>query len=90
MRGVLKDANISGIPRYKLLISELVKQTPEDHPDLSNLKASLDAVKVVALEINEAVREAERQARLNKIANKFLDAREKTVHDNLWTCLTCI
>lgn len=62
-----------------MLISELIKHTPEDHADLENLKQALSALQAVALEINEAVREAERQARLNKIARKFLDAREKTV-----------
>ena len=62
-----------------MLIAELIKQTPENHPDLVNLKEALSALQAVALEINEAVREAERQARLNKIARKFLDAREKTV-----------
>lgn len=68
-----------GIPRYNMLIAELIKQTPENHVDLVNLKEALSALQAVALEINEAVREAERQARLNKIAGKFLDAREKTV-----------
>jgi hypothetical protein len=51
---------------------------------MPNLQRGLEAVKAVALEINEAVREAERQARLNKIARKFLDAREKTVRDFFW------
>jgi exonuclease VII small subunit len=67
-----------------MLISELIKHTPEDHADLENLKQALSALQSVALEINEAVREAERQARLNKIARKFLDAREKTVRKVLY------
>jgi len=70
---------IQRIPRYNMLIAEIIKQTPENHSDLANLKASLSALQDVALEINEAVRESERQARLNKIARNFLDAREKSI-----------
>jgi hypothetical protein len=47
MMGVNTLANflimpIQRIPRYSLLLNELIKNTPPDHPDLLDLKSSLN------------------------------------------------
>ena len=39
-------------PRYKLLLTELLKLTPEDHPDREDLQKALLAVEKVRNRIN--------------------------------------
>ena len=52
---------VQRIPRYKLLLDELRKHTPDDHPDYNNIVAACETIKEVATENNEAfhIREAE-------------------------------
>lgn len=58
---------VQRIPRYILLLTELLKHTPNIHPDYERLTKSLDKVKVVAIDINEAHREAESLMRLYEL-----------------------
>ncbi len=39
---------VQRIPRYQLLLQEVIKFTPAEHPDLENLGAALTAVKKYA------------------------------------------
>ena len=48
---------IQRIPRYKLLLEDIVKHTPSWHPDLNLCKAALGEIKNVATYTNEFVRE---------------------------------
>jgi hypothetical protein len=50
---------IQRIPRYLLLLKELIKHTPESHPDFTNLNEAHDKIQKVANALNEAEREAE-------------------------------
>jgi hypothetical protein len=50
---------VQRIPRYKLLLSELIKRTPEDHIDYANLTAAEKEVAKVANEVNEKKRKDE-------------------------------
>lgn len=43
---------IQRIPRYRLLLQELVKCTPGDHPDFSKLSGALETIKNIASFIN--------------------------------------
>jgi hypothetical protein len=47
---------IQRIPRYKLLLSELIKNTPEDHPDKADLDKALTIISATAKHINDSVR----------------------------------
>jgi len=47
---------IQRIPRYKLLLTELLKATPEDHIDYSDVSAALNLVEKVAAKVNESIR----------------------------------
>lgn len=47
---------VQRIPRYKLLLEELVGHTTPLHQDWKELKRALELVKDVALAINEALR----------------------------------
>ena len=50
---------IQRIPRYKLLLRDLVKETPENHVDFKNLQAAYEKIDYVAGFVNEQKREAE-------------------------------
>lgn len=41
-------APVQRIPRYKLLLEDLLKHTPTDHPDYSNLQQALNQIESVA------------------------------------------
>ena len=55
---------VQRIPRYVLLLVDLLKKTPEDHADFLDLKAAVEKTKEVADYVNEKKREAEN---LNKV-----------------------
>ncbi|KAL6044463.1 MORN repeat protein [Balamuthia mandrillaris] len=46
---------VQRIPRYQLLLKELISFTEESHPDYANLKSALEQIKKIADEINDAV-----------------------------------
>ena len=50
---------VQRIPRYVLLLADLLKNTPEDHLDYSDIKASVVKTKEIADYVNEKKREAE-------------------------------
>ncbi|SNX82112.1 probable cytokinesis protein Don1 [Melanopsichium pennsylvanicum] len=50
---------VQRIPRYKLLVHDLVKSTPETHPDSVDLKRAGHMIEQVASYINENVRQHE-------------------------------
>ncbi|EFA77564.1 pleckstrin domain-containing protein [Heterostelium album PN500] len=57
---------IQRLPRYVLLLQDLVKFTSDDHPDYDNLSVALKKMKDVAEYVNEKKREAEN---LNQVLN---------------------
>ena len=50
---------VQRIPRYEMLLKELCKTTPDDHPDHKDLQAALSSIKQAAQGINEAKRTGE-------------------------------
>ena len=50
---------IQRVPRYRMLLEELLKHTPEDHADHPKCVGALDQIKHIATELNEAKRTAE-------------------------------
>ncbi|PWN50870.1 hypothetical protein IE53DRAFT_368539 [Violaceomyces palustris] len=50
---------VQRIPRYKLLINDLVKSTPETHPDWKDLNRTEQMIEQVASYINENIRQHE-------------------------------
>ncbi|EGC28800.1 hypothetical protein DICPUDRAFT_51654 [Dictyostelium purpureum] len=63
---------IQRIPRYTLLLTDLVKNTWADHLDYTNLTLSLKKMQEVALYVNEKKREAENIAKVTEIQNNFI------------------
>lgn len=58
---------VQRMPRYELLLRELISHTPDDHPDLTALKSAYDNLKEVSKSINEFKRSAEQKVRLMEI-----------------------
>eukprot|EP01084_Bolivina_argentea_P084050 152115_1 len=62
---------IQRLPRYRLLLSEIVKNTQASHPDHGDLSLALQKVENISLEINSRMKEFERRETVKKIERKF-------------------
>jgi hypothetical protein len=60
---------VQRIPRYRLLLEQLMKFTPESHPDYTVVKHALDKICALASYNNEAIRARENK---NKIMNVMM------------------
>ncbi|KAM6171999.1 rho guanine nucleotide exchange factor 17 isoform 1-T1 [Erethizon dorsatum] len=70
---------VQRIPRYELLVKDLLKHTPEDHPDHPLLLDAQRNIKQVAERINKGVRsaeEAERHARVLQEIEAHIEGME--------------
>ena len=65
---------VQRIPRYRLLVHELLKCTPESHIDYAELRAALHSIEDIALVVNESIREAEYMNQLVELKKKFTGA----------------
>jgi hypothetical protein len=66
------------IPRYRLLLQELLKRTDDAHPDRQNLTRALAQVEQVATAVNEAIREQENFQKVVDIQKSF-EGNVKTI-----------
>jgi len=64
---------IQRLPRYQLLLADLVKNTLKSHPDYYNLVGALEKIKGVAEYINEEKRKAEQIEKILEIQESFSD-----------------
>ncbi|XP_004347833.1 hypothetical protein CAOG_04008 [Capsaspora owczarzaki ATCC 30864] len=64
---------IQRIPRYKLLLDDLVKHTEKEHPDFDTLRKAVEAMKALAQYLNEAKREAEMRREMLDITERIRD-----------------
>ena len=62
---------VQRIPRYKLLLEEIIKHKPADDPDQADLQEALKKVKAQADECNEATRRRENITKLREIQSRF-------------------
>lgn len=63
---------VQRVPRYKLLLEVLIKNTPPDQPGFENLTKAFDAVSAVAKHINEQLRRRENQDKIAEIQSRFV------------------
>ena len=63
---------IQRVPRYRMLLSELLKRTPDDHPDHAQLESALTEVVRLADDINESVRAAESDEHVRQLQRKLI------------------
>ena len=62
---------VQRIPRYKLLLAELLKYTDEAHHDFANITDALEKVTAVANDVNEAIRRQEEMSKLLELQELF-------------------
>ena len=62
---------VQRVPRYKLLLQELIKNFEEDHPDHATLLSAYADTDKVAAHINEALRRQQNQADLMSLQAQF-------------------
>ncbi|KAJ2214745.1 hypothetical protein EV179_002693 [Coemansia sp. RSA 487] len=61
---------IQRLPRYRMLLTDLLSNTPVDHPDHETLYTALKELNSTIYEVNEKKRTFENQSRLQKIQEK--------------------
>ncbi|XP_075779517.1 intersectin-2 isoform X2 [Pelodiscus sinensis] len=77
------------ITRYPLLMKSILENTPEDHPDHSNLKLALERAEELCSQVNEGVREKENSDRLEWIQSHVQceGLAEQPVFNSITNCL---
>jgi len=59
---------VQRLPRYVLLLEELLRKTPGTHPDFTNIKDAIDSVKTVSQQVNSKKAQSELNQRFFEIA----------------------
>ena len=65
--------------RYVLLLEDLVKHTPDDHPDYTNLTFALSKMKEVANSVNMKQKDAEDLQKIVSLDKDITDKYESLV-----------
>eukprot|EP00457_Paulinella_chromatophora_P000365 gb/GEZN01000365.1/.p1 GENE.gb/GEZN01000365.1/~~gb/GEZN01000365.1/.p1 ORF type:complete len:1474 (-),score=246.62 gb/GEZN01000365.1/:89-4510(-) len=76
---------IQRVPRYRLLLSEILQNTPTDHPDRKNLEKALALVSSAASQINQVVRDLENRQELEEIQAKCFNNKVELVRPGMPT-----
>mmetsp|Transcript_8252 Transcript_8252/g.20273 ORF Transcript_8252/g.20273 Transcript_8252/m.20273 type:complete len:1855 (+) Transcript_8252:338-5902(+) len=63
---------IQRIPRYKLLLNELYKNTEDEHKDKSNLEKAIKIVSATAKHINDAVRGFQNRKEIQQVMDELM------------------
>lgn len=63
---------VQRIPRYNLLLADLLKNTDEAHPDFRNLEKSIEEMKNIAQYINESIQMNENRKKVIDIHNSLV------------------
>ncbi|KAJ3306219.1 hypothetical protein HDV03_000139 [Kappamyces sp. JEL0829] len=66
---------VQRIPRYELLLKELIKHTPTDHPDYENLLNGLEMIAGVAMFNNETMRDHQMMLEILTIQKSLVGLR---------------
>jgi hypothetical protein len=61
----------SGLPRYRMLLADLLKNTDEDHNEYEDLKLSLNQMEEIALSINQSKKELDIQNQQKDLVQSF-------------------
>eukprot|EP01132_Coremiostelium_polycephalum_P005200 gene5200-6476_t len=63
---------VQRIPRYILLLQDMVTHTWSDHLDYDNLKNALKMIQAIAIEVNSSIKMAESQAKVYEIQKSLV------------------
>eukprot|EP00727_Mastigamoeba_balamuthi_P011313 m51a1_g6804 putative pleckstrin domain-containing protein (993) ;mRNA; r:243990-249659 len=62
---------VQRLPRYQLLLDNLRKHTPEDHPDFTDINDALSIITEVNVSINESIRDRQELEKLIALQKQF-------------------
>lgn len=62
---------IQRVPRYEMILKELIKRTSEDHPDYENLKEAQSKAQKTAGALNEHIRQIENETKVVEVIKSF-------------------
>lgn len=62
---------VQRIPRYNLLLADLLKNTDESHPDYGNIERSIEEMKNISQYINESIKMNENRKKVIEIHNSM-------------------
>ncbi|ELP84980.1 Rho/RAC guanine nucleotide exchange factor, putative [Entamoeba invadens IP1] len=62
---------VQRVPRYRLLLEDLLKNTPDGTEGKNEIKVALDQIKELALSVNESIADEQRRHNLLKIRNRL-------------------
>jgi len=67
------------VPRYRLLLTELINHTEESEEEHTILKAALQQIESVARHINEQIRDQENMQRMIRIQRSLAHSKPKII-----------
>ena len=67
---------VQRIPRYKLLLEDLLKKTPSNHCDYVDLKSAIALIGEIAVFFNEAIRSHEMMMDMLSIQKSLLGVKD--------------
>jgi len=70
---------VQRIPRYRLLLMEILKYTWESHPDYENLKAALKNISETAMNIEEAQEKVENMNQIIAVQNRLKSKKHSKI-----------
>jgi hypothetical protein len=62
---------VQRIPRYELLLRDLMKKTPTEHPDYAQIKAAQARLNALSTRINEAIRAHEKEQAFTEVQSNI-------------------
>ncbi|XP_051544352.1 neuroepithelial cell-transforming gene 1 protein-like isoform X1 [Myxocyprinus asiaticus] len=81
------DIPRSRLVKYPLLLKEILRHTPPDHPDTASLEQAISIIQAVLADINMKKGESECQYYIDKL--EYLDDRQKDPRIDLCKSLLC-
>eukprot|EP00475_Leptophrys_vorax_P019671 TRINITY_DN26981_c0_g1_i1.p1 TRINITY_DN26981_c0_g1~~TRINITY_DN26981_c0_g1_i1.p1 ORF type:complete len:1101 (+),score=323.63 TRINITY_DN26981_c0_g1_i1:109-3411(+) len=70
---------VQRVPRYVLLLREILKRLPDDHPDKQNVTIAIESVGEVGDYLNEAIKKRENMEKISELELRFNGAVELLV-----------
>ena len=75
---------ISRLPRYKLLLSEIIKNTEKEHFDYESLKKALSEIEKTTTTINEGIKDYESRTKVFEIQLRLINPENWVKPDRLF------
>lgn len=63
---------VQRLPRYLLLLQDLLKSTPEEHVDYANIRSAIEQIRKSTEDVNKKVKQAEQLGKLYEIQSKLV------------------